>query len=104
MLNMFRFAVLFVFVIYGISVFVRGKLVIDAGDLDTLDAARIEAEATLVDKIVREGNCQGAKVKDIHCACMHIFIHSFFIHLLVLSFVPSILLSTLHSFHCLFSC
>lgn len=58
---MSRFAVACIFVIYGISVFVRGKLVIDVGDLDTLDAARIEAEATLVDKIVREGNCQGAK-------------------------------------------
>merc|ERR1711892_764124 len=50
-----------IFLICRISPFVQSELVINIDDLETLDAGRIEAEATLVDKIVREGNCEGAK-------------------------------------------
>ena len=39
-----------------------GGLVVDEADLDTLTASRIETEATLVEKLVREGECEGSKV------------------------------------------
>ena len=46
---------------YGISI-LDGKLVIRPENIDTLDAAMIEAEATLVKKIVRKGDCEGSQV------------------------------------------
>jgi len=49
------------FVILGISYTAVGKLVIDVADLHTLDAGMLEREATLVEKTVREGSCEGAK-------------------------------------------
>ena len=52
----------FMFVILGISYTAVGKLVIDVADLHTLDAGMLEREATLVEKTVREGSCEGAKV------------------------------------------
>ena len=46
---------------YGIFI-LDGKLVIRPENIDTLDAAMIEAEATLVKKIVRKGDCEGSQV------------------------------------------
>ena len=39
-----------------------GGLVVEEADLDSLTASRIETEATLVEKLVREGECEGSKV------------------------------------------
>jgi len=51
----------YLLMVLGVSSFVLGKLVIDVVDLDTVDAGLIEREATLLEKTVREGNCEGAK-------------------------------------------
>ena len=53
----------YLLMVFGMSSFVLGKLVIDVVDLDTVDASLIEREATLLEKTVREGNCEGAKVR-----------------------------------------
>ena len=47
---------------HGVSILVGGELVLDIGDLDRLDADLIESEATLVNTVVREGDCEGSKV------------------------------------------
>ena len=39
-----------------------GGLVVEEADLDSLTASRVETEATLVEKLVREGECEGSKV------------------------------------------
>ena len=42
------------------------RLVIDIQDLNTLDAHMIEEKGTIVDKVVRETNCEGFKVYKFH--------------------------------------
>ena len=42
------------------------RLVIDKQDLNILDRHMIEEKATIVDKIVRESDCEGVKVLIFH--------------------------------------
>ena len=46
---------------YGIFL-LDGKLVIQPEDIDNLDAAMVEAKATLVKKIIKKGDCEGSQV------------------------------------------
>ena len=55
------------------------RLVITIEDLEALDRNIIEEKATLVDKIVRETDCEGVKV----CCCfrIHLIVHIITHHL-----------------------
>ena len=53
------------------DIVVQGNLVIDESEFDSLDASRIETEGTLVDKILRDGPCAGAKVRKLNTKDAH---------------------------------